>query len=151
MEKYCIIDDKVTKRGLETLEVFESKEDALCEAEKQWYKMSASEQANTDRFLVALCDVVQNETGKWQYNIAEDDEWGTAYSYNSIRDFVEVNIDVVIDEVTTTVASWQIEKQKDFVNSASSYINDWYFDKHLSEDEQNAIIDAVVDFFNDED
>ena len=66
MKKWCIIDDSISKRSLETLEVYESKEEALEEAEAQWDHMSEHDKKDRDSFTVGLCNVEQCEDGSWQ-------------------------------------------------------------------------------------
>lgn len=70
--KWCIINN-MGKRSLETITTFNSKEDALREADIEWNSLTKSDQKNTDSYIVGLCNVEEYEPGCWQYT---EDESG---------------------------------------------------------------------------
>lgn len=71
MKKWCLVDDCIEKRGLETLYVFNSKEEALNEAEKMWNRLCKSDKSDRTSFQVCVCNVEIYENGQWDY--AEND------------------------------------------------------------------------------
>lgn len=70
-KKWCIINDMTSKRALEELTAFNSKEEALKEAEIEWKHLKDNDKKDKDRFTVGLCNVEEYKTGCWQY--AEDE------------------------------------------------------------------------------
>lgn len=70
MKKYCIIDNCVSSRSLEELHVYDSKEEALYNAENEWCRRSEHDKKECDSYIVGLCNVEVDESGSWKY--AED-------------------------------------------------------------------------------
>lgn len=68
MKKWCIID---SKESLVSIEVFNSKEEALAEAEKEWNKLTSCDKKQRNSFMVALCNVQEYSPHCWDY--AEDE------------------------------------------------------------------------------
>lgn len=71
MKKWCVIDSRITKSAIETIEAFDSKAEALAAAESAWNHMSAYDRKYTDSFVVALCNV-QKEPAGWEYAELDD-------------------------------------------------------------------------------
>lgn len=82
MKKWCLI-DRVLKRGLEVLYVFDSKEEAIKEAEWLWEHLCESDQNDRDAFIAGVCNVEMNEDGDWDYVEGDYDV------YECEKDFVE--------------------------------------------------------------
>ena len=62
----------------------------------------------------------------------------------------ELLIEKLIDEAELTVGCWGEDKQKQFIDYAESYINDWYrADYNLTDDEITWIADMTVDFIKE--
>lgn len=89
MKRWCIIDDMINARGLENLTVFESKEQALENAEREWNLLDKQDKLDRNRYIVGLCNVEKDESGCWNY--AEDHEGNIdADIYEVAKDFKEI-------------------------------------------------------------
>lgn len=67
MKKWCIIDNMTSKRALEEVTAFNSKEEALAEAEKEWNHLSISDKKSRDSYTVGLCNVEEYKPNCWHY------------------------------------------------------------------------------------
>lgn len=57
-------------------------------------------------------------------------------------------LDDIINDLTDTIACWPDEQIKDAVDyKMSAYINDWYADYELTEDEEKAVEEMAIDYF----
>lgn len=72
MKKWCIIDDMTTRRSLEEVHAFDSKESALREAEAEWNSLTECDKQARDHYTVGLCNVEEYKPGCWTY--AEDEQ-----------------------------------------------------------------------------
>jgi hypothetical protein len=62
MTKWCIL-SICEKRGLYEMETFESLEEALASAEKQWNKyLTPAEKRSMDAFCVGMCEMEEDDT-----------------------------------------------------------------------------------------
>lgn len=61
------------------------------------------------------------------------------------------SIDDIVNDLTNTIACWPDDKIQDAVDeSIWAYINDWYYDYELSEDEEKAVEAMAIDYFTEE-
>lgn len=67
-------------------------------------------------------------------------------------DYREFNcLDDIINDLTDTIACWSDEKIKDAVEyNMWAYINDWYADYELTEEEEKAVEEMAIDYFADD-
>ena len=62
----------------------------------------------------------------------------------------ELLIERLIDDAENAVGSWHTDKQKQFIDYAESYINDWYrADYNLTDDEITWIAEMTVDYIKE--
>lgn len=62
-------------------------------------------------------------------------------------------LDEIEDEMIQTIGGWsdsRIEETIKFPYSISCYINDWFHDYELTDEEYEEITDIVLDFFKEE-
>lgn len=61
MRKYAIIDTNITAGAAEFFTAFETKEDAIKEADYRWSMLTPREQEKRDGFIVGLVEVDEND------------------------------------------------------------------------------------------
>jgi len=64
MKKWCLIDEA---RNIMDLFVYDNKDLAIADAENLWSRLTNSDKMQRTMFLVGLCNVEQNEDGKWDF------------------------------------------------------------------------------------
>ena len=62
--KWCIIH---YNGDLETIKAFDTKEEALAEAEHEWSHFTTYERKHTEYYIVGTCNVEEYAPGKWQF------------------------------------------------------------------------------------
>ena len=157
IKKWCVIDDSMTQRHLETVEIYESKEEALAAAKAEWNHMTYHDQKRCDHFVVALCDMAYDEDEEtWYADMEQGYEPLVDFAGTStVREIVTLKgwVDGSGWSYTTCYSDQVIDvPQTSLLPGADMDWSWWYDDEgERPEDEDVRIIVEWYDPFGDED